>query len=45
MLLNKFKVDEYPRAMRRLLHLRQRGGVEDYVQDFEEARYICSSNA
>jgi hypothetical protein len=45
MLLNKFKADEYPQAMRRLLHLRRRGGVEEYVQDFEEARYICYNNA
>jgi hypothetical protein len=35
----KFGVDEYPKAMRRLQTIKQRETLEEYVQDFEEARY------
>jgi hypothetical protein len=30
-ILAKFGTDEYPRVMRRLMSLRQKGGVEEYV--------------
>jgi hypothetical protein len=32
-------VEEYPQAMRHLLNLYQKNGVEEYSQEFEEARY------
>jgi hypothetical protein len=35
----KFVVEEYPKAMRHLLNLYQKNGVEEYTQEFEEARY------
>jgi hypothetical protein len=34
----KFGVEEYPKAMRHLLNLYQKNGVEEYAQEFEEAR-------
>lgn len=40
--LQKFGVDEYPKAMERMLHLQQKGGVEEYVEEFEEARYATA---
>jgi hypothetical protein len=33
--LEKFGAKEYPRAMRRLLGIRQRRGVEEYIKEFE----------
>lgn len=40
--LQKFCVDEYPRAMRKILHLQQKGGVEEYIEEFDEAKYAIS---
>jgi hypothetical protein len=37
--VDKFGVKEYPRAMRRLMSLRHKWGVEEYVKEFEEVRY------
>jgi hypothetical protein len=39
LVLDKFGAEKYPRAMRKLLNIRQKGGVEEYVKEFEEARY------
>jgi hypothetical protein len=38
----KFGVEEYPKAMRHLLNLYQKNGVEEYAQEFEEARYATA---
>jgi hypothetical protein len=35
-------VEEYPKAMRHLLNLYQKNGVEEYAQEFEEARYATA---
>jgi hypothetical protein len=32
-------VEEYPKAMRYLLNMYQKNGVEEYAQEFEEAKY------
>jgi hypothetical protein len=39
---SKFGAEEYPQAMRQLLNLAQKAGVEEYVQEFEEARYSAA---
>ncbi|GJN20898.1 hypothetical protein PR202_gb08332 [Eleusine coracana subsp. coracana] len=40
--LAKFGAYEYPKAMHDLLHLRQKGNVDEYVAEFEEARYATA---
>jgi hypothetical protein len=40
--LNKFGADEYPKAMRRLMGLRQTGSLDEFVRAIEEARYMVS---
>lgn len=40
--LNKFGADEYPKAMRRLMGLRQTGSLDEFVRTFEEAQYMVS---
>jgi hypothetical protein len=38
----KFGVEEYPKAMRHLLTLYQKNGVEEYAQEFDKARYTTA---
>jgi hypothetical protein len=42
LVLEKFCVEEYLKAMRRLMSIRQKGGVEEYVKEFEELRYATT---
>jgi hypothetical protein len=42
LVLEKFGVEEYPRAMRRLMSIRQKGGVVEYGKEFEELRYATT---
>jgi hypothetical protein len=39
---SKFGVDEYPKALRSLLDLRQKEGVEEYISEFDQARYCAA---
>jgi hypothetical protein len=38
----EFGAEEYSQVMRPLLSLQQRGGVEEYIEEFEEARYTAA---
>lgn len=40
--IQRFGEEEYPQAMRALLHLYQAGSVEEYVKNFEDARYATA---
>jgi hypothetical protein len=40
--LAKFGADEYPKAMRGLLGLRQIGSLDEFVQAFDDAYYMTS---
>jgi hypothetical protein len=37
--ISKFKVDAYPRALQRLMELRQTKSLEQYVKEFDQVRY------
>jgi hypothetical protein len=37
----KFGVDEYPKALRLLLGLKQNESVEEYASEFDQARYCA----
>ena len=36
---NKFGANAYPKALRRLLNLRQTDNLESYILEFEKAKY------
>ncbi|GJN24779.1 hypothetical protein PR202_gb12542 [Eleusine coracana subsp. coracana] len=40
--VKKFGSYEYPKAMHDLLHLRQKGSVDEYIEEFEAARYATA---
>jgi hypothetical protein len=38
----KFGSEEFPQAMRGLLHLTRKAGLDEFIQAFDEARYTNS---
>ena len=38
----KFGFEEFPQAMRGMLHLTQKAGLDDYIKAFHKARYANS---